>query len=217
LTAFFTLPYIAGLGEIVPEEFVESQWQAIAVITLAVISCSLFLLLLLAERPLYIWAIVITSCFVPFLLPSSLSALILRGYRFRSPFDLRVGSGGSLIDRGKIRFGIGEMLMATAALAILLSVGLSVLDLIPFGVAYAVVLVAAVLLSLDRTVARLTVGICTLAIVGLACGQSRFSPTGWASEHLFMAVLTFSCLRIYGYAVSRPSAEPASESSVLKE
>lgn len=197
LVGFFTLPFIPVTGDMIPQWIVDRQWQNILAIPAAVLASVLFLVALGTERRLIVWAMLLFACLFPFLMPAIVAGVGLRTIGLRSPWRIGGASEGSMLDEGRLRFGISDLLLISAALAVFCGVGHSNLFLMAVGIGYTTAFLVSLLFSVDRSIARIGIVISTIAIVLCVCGGPWFAGIKAAA----VCLLTFPFLRMHGFAL----------------
>lgn len=188
-----------------------SQWdgEAIALPFAAALS-GLLLVFLFVNRPLYNWVAVFVACLLPFLAPLIVTAAV---FRFgKATVDRRRSLASNPTNpnsapanaRGKLRFGILEMLLVTAASASMIGFGSHNLLMIPFGFMLVLLFALAILLSWVPQLAFFCATACLFGIVCVECGE----PLLWTVDPVITFVLTvslvFSFCSVYGFSL-RPS------------
>jgi hypothetical protein len=107
------------------------------------------------------------------------------------------------------RFGISEVLLATAAIAILIGVGRQNMTTEPVGTLAGVSIVIGLLVSQVRGVAVAMCLACVFGITMLGCGDAIRNPDTVWPVGLLMFVFSTCFAAIHGFAIRRPRSSNA--------
>lgn len=168
LGGLMTLPYLVYHGTLVPDEVVSAQPARFFAIAMGIVVPVAFFAMQLATRPFYRWAIALFFCIFPFLIPTIIAVILI--WNTRTSHLIRQRNSNTCTDDSKkeplggastgFRFGISEMLGATAAIALLMGVGRLSFEFIGQGVGVAVWFLVAFMLSCQAIPAAITMLIC---------------------------------------------------------
>ena len=205
--AFVTTP---GLGEFVPDGLIQIRLWHVTAFASAVLVWSIYSLVAGLRKPSYVWALLIGSCAVPVVLPPVLLALWWRKLGFTSRFWFREPCDQSSTEdqpaKGEnlgFRFGIREVLLVTAAIAVFAGVGIQTAEFFTAGLGYALVVLLAFALGSGNRTAKATVLICSLIALAAVASHGVRGEGAWASLHTVHVVLVFSFASVYGYGFAR--------------
>ena len=174
------------------------------------------------RRPLYLWVAVFVSCALPVLLPTvAMTGVMMHlGYRFRdtrndalsvedklaeqlSPPD--VTDQTLTADQSKIRFGIREVMLATTAVAIFISIGLLGSFAIPKGCLLAGLIAIGVLVT-EKSINSTAFFLCVFMTVLLGTGHAIWRGTG-TGVFAFAVPMFITFAAMYGFRVRAPAQQ----------
>ncbi|QDT11804.1 hypothetical protein [Planctomycetes bacterium K23_9] len=218
LASGLALATIPGLGNFVPEAATEGQFWRITAFPLAVVTWILVSITLNLKNSSYIWAVVISSCAVPVILPAVLLVVAMRWLRFQpmllkseQPLIADEPTHANQNQGRRFRFGIHEVMLLTTGVAIFVGIGSQAMDFVPGGIGYSLLIALAVLLSQNTTIAKTTLMIATVAVFASVLSQPQHSTERWSINHALMLIITFSFAAICGSGIHRkrnPSDQP---------
>ncbi|MEO1525058.1 MAG: hypothetical protein AAFX06_06460 [Planctomycetota bacterium] len=204
LCLVYSLPFIAWQSDLMPEHIRSQQSMRFLPMLLAWFVSGIFFVLAGTNRRLYFWASILVSSLFVFFLPSVLLAFACRWFGIESPIRIR-DQAKEGADR-KMQFGIGDVMIGTAAIAIFLSFGVSMVELMVGGLGGAVVL----LLGLPALKYRaLAWGWLAMAAVLSCMAMMLTKPetAAYSSIH-WMVLMVFAVVSLYRVG-SRSEQEPA--------
>lgn len=152
-----------------------------------------FLLLLRIRRPRHVWIAIFAACTIPMLFVPMLLAAVLRVGEIA---DARARSKGNFI-----RFGIREMLLATAAIALLMQVGRLSLPIVWIGIPMTLHLGLSYLLASEKLISFATLLICIPIVVWIVVCQQQLDAGRFRFEailYLALVPLLFAFLGVHG-------------------
>ncbi len=198
IAACLILVTTPGLGAFVPEQATGQQAWRMAAIPLAVVFWFLFGLLSAIKNPVYRWAAILGSCTVAGLVPTTLLALATPLANLNSPIFEHSAHAQVAGDR-KLRFNIHHLILTTAAIAIFIGIGVLAIETLPAGIAYALVIVAAIGASLHTLFAKTAVVLTSTGLFASAILNPQFGIGMGVVNHLLMLLFVFSFLSFYAY------------------
>lgn len=205
LWLFGALPYVAWQAELLPDHVRELQPLRLLPMLLAWLACFAFLLLVGTNRRLYTWASILVGSGFVFFLPAIALALGCRRFGFESPIQIRDRSIGENSER-RIQFGIADVMLGTAAIAIFMAFGRTILDWMIAGFGYAVVLLFGLPALKNRVLAW-----GWLAVTAFASCRCMLTPRPQdfvLYTFPWMVLMVFALIAIYRYRVGGHEVEP---------
>lgn len=182
-----------------------SQMAAPVAICSAVAMCLLFLVTLTAKRQVCFWSALYAACMFPVLLPTVLLATIIRVRAMHSDRHASTEITAVRSDRqassSQLRFGIHQLMLGTAAVAIVFGVGRQTVVMPQIGILLGTVVLLALLLSAKRIVAVTVCLFCVFAIVMLGLVNTSDDPARASTLGLLMLLLAICFAAVYGYSI----------------
>jgi hypothetical protein len=197
LSALIIIPYWV-ISPFAPVEIRSAQWQKLLSVGAGAAIAITITAFQKTKRPFYWWTIILFSCTFPFLLPLVLVAFVSR-WSGLSRVALRISPGDSgQPNVRKLRFGIGEMLGATAAIALLMGMVTLSKDLLVPGVMVALWALVSLVLCVNQQIASLTLFVSVALSVTVACQDPRFPSASSAIAIMAMITVMLCHVRLAG-------------------
>ncbi|MEL6110958.1 MAG: hypothetical protein AAFU85_33545, partial [Planctomycetota bacterium] len=209
LWLFGAVPYVAWRADLLPDHVRELQPLRFMPMLLAWLACFAFLALAGTNRRLYTWAAILVSSGFVFFFPAVALALGCRQLGFESPIQVRDRSLGENSER-RIQFGIGDVMLGTAAIAIFIAFGRMILDWMIAGFGYGIVLLFGLPALKNRVLAW-----GWLAVTAFASCRCMLTPRPQdfvLYTFPWMVLMVFALIAIYRYRIGEHEVEPEPDS-----
>ncbi|TWT91499.1 hypothetical protein [Stieleria varia] len=202
LCVLFSLPGFSSWGAFVPDQVATAKMWQLALFPAATLTWLAYLRLLAGKGQAFRRGVYLASGLLPCLIPLFGTLLLLRVSGVRSPLDDDGPSdhaGGEEPSEPKmLRFGIGDLLIATTAIALFFACGRATLEAIPQSTFVSIILLLPLVLSLSDRFSVLTLLVLCPIILWISCSPSFVYK--WPLVYMLMVVACFSLGAFRGYA-----------------